>query len=112
MLRVPLRAVGDFGGSIGLDLQPTLWEIPNMVTVKADEKQRVRLPDIKPGQVFIREISGDVITLTPVKPAEDDVPVVKPIRRRDGTYRFPANAKPSRKAILAAIRADRDRDSR
>ena len=78
-----------------------------MVTVKADDKQRVRLPDIKPGQVFIREMAGDVIKLTPVKPAvEDDVPVVKLIRRRDGTYFWPA--KLTKRQIVAAIRRDRD----
>lgn len=77
-----------------------------MVTVKADDKQRVRLPDIKPGQVFIREMAGDVIKLTPVKVDEDDVPVVKLIRRRDGTYFWPA--KLTKRQIVAAIRRDRD----
>jgi hypothetical protein len=79
-----------------------------MDTVKADNRQRVRLPDIKPGQVFAIETSGNVFKLTPVKPVEEDVPVVKPIRRSDGTYRFPDGVKISRKQIRAYIRADRD----
>jgi hypothetical protein len=79
-----------------------------METVKADNRQRVRIPDIKPGQVFALETSGNVVKLTPVKPVEEDVPVVKLIRRPDGSYRFPDNARPSRQAIVAAIRADRD----
>lgn len=44
-----------------------------------------------------------------VKPVKEDVPVVKLVRRPDGTYRFPDHAKPSRKAIVDYIRAERDR---
>ena len=80
-----------------------------MVTLKADNRSRVKLPDVKPGTVFVWELSGKVVKLTPVKPVvEEEVPVVKMVRRPDGSYRFPDHAKPSRKAILAAIRADRD----
>jgi hypothetical protein len=45
-----------------------------METVKADNKQRVRIPDIKPGQVFALEInpSGTVITLHQVKKVESE----------------------------------------
>jgi hypothetical protein len=77
-----------------------------METVKVDNKKRVRLPNAEPGQVFALEESGQVVTLTPVKPVEKDVPVVKPVRRPDGTYFWPA--KLTRKQIVAAIRADRD----
>lgn len=79
-----------------------------MDTVKVDSAKRVRLPDAKPGQVLAYEISGGAFTLTPVKPVEKDVPIVKLVRRPDGSYRYPDNARPSRAAILAAIRADRD----
>jgi hypothetical protein len=45
-----------------------LWEIPRMETVKADDRQRVRLPNVKPGQVFVLMDNGnDTITLTKVK---------------------------------------------
>jgi hypothetical protein len=83
-----------------------------METVKADNRQRVRIPDIKPGQVFALEMSGNVVKLTPVKPVEEDVPVVKMVRHRDGTYSFPEDARPSREEILRYLRADRDRGCR
>lgn len=39
-----------------------------MVTVKADNRRRVQLPDVKPGQVFaVRDNGDDTITLTKVK---------------------------------------------
>jgi ATP-dependent 26S proteasome regulatory subunit len=79
-----------------------------METVKADNRQRVRIPDIKPGQVFALDRVGNMIKLTPVKPVEEEVPVVKMIRRPDGTYRFPDGVKLTREEIRTAIRADRD----
>jgi hypothetical protein len=92
-----------------LEKETILEDNPRMVTLKADNRSRVKLPDVKPGTVFVWELSGEVVKLTPVKPVvEEEVPVVKMVRRRDGTYRFPDHAKPSRKAIIAAIRADRD----
>jgi hypothetical protein len=40
-----------------------------MVTVKADDRRRVQLPNIKPGQVLAVDDHGDgSITLTVVKP--------------------------------------------
>ena len=79
-----------------------------METVKADNRQRVRIPDIKPGQVFALELSGNVVKLTPVKPVEEDVPIVKPVKGPNGLYRFPPGVKLSREEIRKAIRADRD----
>jgi hypothetical protein len=39
-----------------------------MVTVKADNRRRVQLPDVKPGQIFSLDNHGDgTITLTVVK---------------------------------------------
>ena len=41
-----------------------------MVTVKADNRRRVQLPDVKPGQIFAVQDNGDdTITLTKVKAA-------------------------------------------
>ncbi len=46
-----------------------------MVTAKADDKQRVRIPDIKPGQIFAILDNGDgSLTLTPIKPAPKQRP--------------------------------------
>src|SRR5437764_8947551 len=51
-----------------------------MHSLTVDEKQRIRLPDAKPGQVFAYEkgVAGQVI-LTPVDP--DAVPRAKLVRR-------------------------------
>lgn len=81
-----------------------------MVTVKSDERRRVVLPGIEPGQVFACETVGGSIKLTPVKPVEDDVPLVKMVRDpKTGLMCFPPHVKISREQIRAAIRADRDR---
>jgi hypothetical protein len=85
-----------------------LWEIPTVNTVIVDNKLRVRLPTLKPGQVVAWELSGEVLKLTPLKLVEQDVPVVKLVRRPDGSYRFPDGVKITREQIKAAIRADRD----
>lgn len=79
-----------------------------MSIVTADDYKRVRIPDAKPGQVFAYEVAGNVVKLTPIKSDVKDVPVVKPIKGPNGLYRLPQGVKLSRKAISAAIRADRD----
>jgi len=46
----------------------SMWEIPRMSTVTADDRKRVRIPDAKPGQVFAYENNADgSVTLTPIK---------------------------------------------
>ena len=42
-----------------------------MVTCKADNRSRVKLPGVKPGQVFVFEQSGETVKLTLVKPVEE-----------------------------------------
>lgn len=80
-----------------------------MSIVTADDYKRVRIPDAKPGQAFEYQISGNgTVKLTPVKPVEEDVPVVKMVRRPDGSYRYPHVVKITREQIRAAVRADRD----
>ncbi len=79
-----------------------------MSIVTADDYRRVRIPDAKPGQSFEYQLSGNVVKLTPVKPVEEDVPVVKAVKGPNGLYRLPDGVKLSRKEILDAIRADRD----
>lgn len=41
-----------------------------MVTCKADNRSRVKLPGVKPGQVFVWEKTGDTVKLTLVEPVE------------------------------------------
>jgi hypothetical protein len=54
-----------------LDCCTQTWEIPIVQTVKADDKQRVRIPDIKPGQVFVYRANPDgTFLLSPVKAIE------------------------------------------
>ena len=36
-----------------------VWEFPPVQTLKADSKQRVRLPHARPGQVFSLETEGE-----------------------------------------------------
>ena len=79
-----------------------------MVTLKADNRSRVKLPDVKPGTVFALETSGNVVKLTPVEPVEADVPVVRLVKGPNGLYRLPQGVKLSREEIRKAIRADRD----
>jgi hypothetical protein len=56
-----------------------------MVTRKADNRQRVMLPDAKPGQLFAYEVVGNVIHLTPVKPVEPESrPSMCKLVKRDG----------------------------
>jgi hypothetical protein len=83
---------------------------PRMVTLKADNRSRVKLPDAKPGQVFIYESSGkDQFVLTLVKKREPEpVREVKLIKGENGLYRWPDDARPTREELLAAIRADRE----
>jgi hypothetical protein len=79
-----------------------------MKTVIVDNKLRVRIPTFKPGQVLAWELSGEIVKLTPLKPVEKDVPIVKPVKGPNGLYRLPTGIKLSREEITAAIRADRD----
>lgn len=53
----------------GLDFNTFMWDIPRVITTKADDRKRVVIPDAKPGQVFDVQSNGDgSITLTPLKP--------------------------------------------
>jgi hypothetical protein len=51
-----------------LEKRPVMWDNPHMVTLKADDRRRVQIPDAKPGQVFAYEHQADgAVVLTPVK---------------------------------------------
>ncbi len=76
-----------------------------MVTLKTDDRGRVKLPGIEPGSVFSFSTEPDgSIRLAQV--VEKEAPVVNPVKRKDGSYSWPV--KLSREQITAAIRADRD----
>lgn len=76
-----------------------------MDTIKTDDYKRLRIPHAQPGSVYSYFPNPDgSILLTPV--IEKEVAVINPVRRKDGSYRWPV--KLSREQIRAAIRADRD----
>jgi hypothetical protein len=53
---------------VALENGPLLWEIPDMTTATVDDKQRVRLKNVKPGVVLaVQENADGTITLAPVK---------------------------------------------
>jgi hypothetical protein len=64
------------------------WEFPHMKTLTVDDRQRVRLPQVKPGQVFAHEPDPDgSIKLVPVitKPSPKRV-VARLVKRSDGFF--------------------------
>ncbi len=80
------------------------------MTVIADSRKRVILKPAKPGDRFDLQIASDgKVILTPLVPVEKKVPVVKPVKTKEGRLMFPPGKRPSRQAIRAAIRADRDK---
>lgn len=89
-----------------LEIARFLWEIPNMKTAIVDDKNRIRIPDLKPGEIFAYELSGGGVKLTPLKPVANEIPVVNPVKQKDGSYHWPVDL--TREEITAAIRADRN----
>jgi hypothetical protein len=80
------------------------------MTVTTDSRKRVILKPAKPGDRFDVQIAGDgKVILTPLAPVEKKVPFVKPVRTKEGWLMFPPRNRPSRQAIRAAIREDRDK---
>jgi hypothetical protein len=80
------------------------------MTAVADNKKRVTIRTAKPGDRFDVQIAEDgKVILTPLAPQKRKVPIVKPIRTKEGFLMFPPGKGPSREAIRAAIREDRDK---
>ena len=81
------------------------------MTVIADSRKRVILKPAKPGDRFDVQVSpdGKVVFLFCLGPIRKEVPVVKPVRTKEGWLMFPPGKRPSRVAIRAAIREDRDK---
>jgi hypothetical protein len=80
------------------------------MTAIADNKKRVTIRTAKPGDRFDVQVAEDgKVILTPLAPAEKKVPVVKPIRTKEGFLMFPPGKRLDRATIRAAIREDRDK---
>jgi hypothetical protein len=94
---------------MNLAFWPASSDVTLVVTLKADNRSRIKLPDIEPGQTFVFERKGNgVFLLREIRRDEDEKPLVKLARRPDGSYRFPNGVKLSKNDIAASIRADRD----
>jgi hypothetical protein len=64
------------------------WEFPHVKTLTVDDRQRVRLPKAKPGQVFAYEPNSDgTIKLVPVIPKPGPKRIVaKLVKRGDRMF--------------------------
>jgi hypothetical protein len=83
------------------------------MTVIADSRKRVILKPAKPGDRFDLQLTEDgKVILTPLARVEKKVPIVKPVRTKEGWLMFPPGKRPSRESIRAAIRDDRDKHQR
>ena len=82
-----------------------MWEPPH-VKLRTDNRARLYGRDIlKPNTDYQAELEGNRIVLVELVPVK--ARIVRP-RRVDGRLRPPADFRPSRQTIAAAIRAERD----
>jgi hypothetical protein len=82
-----------------------------MKTLTVDDRQRVRLPKVKPGQVFAYEPNSDgTIKLVPVVPKTGPRRIVaKLVKRGDGLFfRVPAGYTLDPEAIGNAVAEERE----
>lgn len=78
-----------------------------MHTVTADKQKRVRIPDAEPGQVFAYETSGEVVTLTPVKPVEPAGQRLAKVRfEKRGRFTVAISDRPINEAAVKELLAD------
>ncbi len=68
-----------------LEMGHVRWEFPRMKTLTVDDRQRIRLPKAKPGEVFPYEPNSDgTIKLVPVIPKPGPRRVVAKLVKREG----------------------------
>lgn len=75
------------------------------MTVKADDKKRVVIPNAKPGDVFNVEFSNGKVLLTKLAPVQSKL--VKP-RKVKGIWMGAEGVEIVPEEIVAAIQADRE----
>ena len=88
-----------------------LWEFPRMKTLTVDDRQRVRLPKAKAGQVFAYEPNLDgTIRLVPVIPKPGPRRVVAKLVKRGGRlfFQVPTGYKLAPEAIGKAVAEEQD----
>jgi hypothetical protein len=85
------------------------WDNPHMVTVKADDRRRVQLPDAKPGQVFAYELTpSGTITLSRVVVAEPRTIMFKMVRKGGRLVADTKGLKIDPADIARTVREERD----
>ena len=87
------------------------WEFPRMKTLTVDDRQRVRLPEAKAGQVFAYEPNSDgTIKLVPVVPKPGAKRVVAKLVKRGGAlfFQVPTGYKLDPEAIAKAVAEERE----
>jgi hypothetical protein len=103
--------------AVGLDFKKRLetgrvrWELPQVKTLTVDDRQRIRLPKTKPGQVFAYEPNTDgTIKLVPVVPKPDPRRVAAKLVRRGGAifFQVPAGYTLDAEAIGKAVAEERE----
>jgi len=80
------------------------------MTAVTDNKKRVTIKTAKPGDRFDVQVAPDgTVILKPLVPkGEEDIPVVKPIRTKEGYLMFPPGQTLTREQIRTSIRQDRE----
>jgi len=91
--RAPGKVANDSGANCfskkKLESGYVQWEFPQMKTLTVDDRQRVRLPKAKAGQVFAYEPNSDgTIKLVPVVPKPGPRRVVANLVKRGGNLFF------------------------
>jgi hypothetical protein len=82
-----------------------------MKTLTVDDRQRIRLPEVKPGQVFAYEPNSDgTIKLVPVIPKPGPRRIVARLARRGGRtfFRVPSGYTLDPEAIGKAVAEERE----
>ena len=89
-------------------------EIPRVKTLTVDDRQRVRLPQVKPGQVFAYEPNSDgTIKLVPVMPKPGPKRVIAKLIKRGGKmfFQVPDGYTLDSEAIGKAVAEERESHS-
>jgi hypothetical protein len=85
-----------------------MWDIPRVITTKADVRKRVVIPHVKPGHVYAIERYPDgSFTLTEVKPVKksEDRPVKVRLEKR-GRYTVGVTDKPINMEVVNELLKD------
>jgi hypothetical protein len=94
-----------------LEIGHVRWEFPRMKTLTVDDRQRIRLPKAKAGQVFAYEPNSDgTIKLVPVMPKPGPRRVVAKLVKRGERlfFQVPSGYTLDPEAIGKAVAEERE----